>query len=124
MNARVPLHSPPQPIATTTVFTSGNSQAVRLPKEFRFSTKQVTIEKRGDEIVLRERKPTLGELLEGLPVLTPHEARDWDQLLAQARHHPAQERNWADLLGTEKSAAKKADATKKQVTPRRAAASK
>ena len=40
-------------LAMTTVFTSGNSQAVRLPKEFRFSSKQVSIEKRGDEIVLR-----------------------------------------------------------------------
>ncbi|MHB1565163.1 MAG: antitoxin [Acidiferrobacter sp.] len=36
------------------VFQSGNSQAVRLPKEFRFSTDQVEIFKRGDEIILRE----------------------------------------------------------------------
>lgn len=37
------------------VFQSGNSQAVRLPKEFRFAAKQVEIFRRGDEIVLRER---------------------------------------------------------------------
>lgn len=37
------------------VFQSGNSQAVRLPKEFRFSADQVEIFRRGDEIVLRER---------------------------------------------------------------------
>ena len=36
------------------VFQSGNSQAVRLPKEFRFSVNQVEIFRRGDEIVLRE----------------------------------------------------------------------
>ena len=36
------------------VFQSGNSQAVRLPKEFRFSVGQVEIFRRGDEIVLRE----------------------------------------------------------------------
>ncbi len=36
------------------VFQSGNSQAVRLPKEFRFNTDQVEIFRRGDEIVLRE----------------------------------------------------------------------
>jgi antitoxin VapB len=37
------------------VFKSGNSQAVRLPKEFRFETEQVEIFRRGDEIVLREK---------------------------------------------------------------------
>jgi antitoxin VapB len=36
------------------VFQSGNSQAVRLPKEFRFQSEQVEIFRRGDEIVLRE----------------------------------------------------------------------
>ena len=37
------------------VFRSGNSQAVRLPKEFRVSTERLEIFRRGDEIVLRER---------------------------------------------------------------------
>ncbi|CAI10216.1 antitoxin [Aromatoleum aromaticum] len=36
------------------VFRSGNSQAVRLPKEFRLDTDRVEIFRRGDEIVLRE----------------------------------------------------------------------
>ncbi len=36
------------------VFQSGKSQAVRLPKEFRFSTDQVEIFRRGDEVILRE----------------------------------------------------------------------
>ncbi len=35
------------------VFQSGNSQAVRLPKEFRFDVDQVEIFRRGDEIILR-----------------------------------------------------------------------
>jgi len=35
------------------VFQSGNSQAVRLPKEFRLDVEQVEIFRRGDEIVLR-----------------------------------------------------------------------
>jgi antitoxin VapB len=34
---------------------SGNSQAVRLPKQFRFSGDEVEIFRRGDEVVLRER---------------------------------------------------------------------
>jgi len=37
------------------VFQSGNSQAVRLPKEFRFSADKVEIFRRGDEVILRER---------------------------------------------------------------------
>lgn len=36
------------------IFQSGNSQAVRLPKEFRLNVEQVEIFRRGDEIVLRE----------------------------------------------------------------------
>ena len=36
------------------VFQSGNSQAVRLPKEFRFNIDRVEIFRRGDEVVLRE----------------------------------------------------------------------
>jgi len=35
------------------VFQSGNSQAVRLPKEFRLNAHKVEISRRGDELVLR-----------------------------------------------------------------------
>ena len=37
------------------VFKSGNSQAVRLPKEFRFDVAEIEIFKRGDEVVLKKR---------------------------------------------------------------------
>jgi antitoxin VapB len=36
------------------VFQSGNSQAVRLPKEFRFAADRVEIYRRGEELVMRE----------------------------------------------------------------------
>jgi antitoxin VapB len=36
------------------VFQSGNSQAIRLPKEFRLEVDRVEIFRRGEEIVLRE----------------------------------------------------------------------
>ncbi|MGH9498014.1 MAG: antitoxin [Terriglobales bacterium] len=52
------------------VFQSGNSQAVRLPKQFRVKSKEVEIFRRGDEIVLRERKGDMTrafDLLAGLP---------------------------------------------------------
>ena len=37
------------------VFKSGNSQAVRLPKEFRFSVDEVEVSREGDAIILRPR---------------------------------------------------------------------
>lgn len=36
----------------TTVFVSGGSQAVRIPKEFRFNAKRIEIERRGASLVL------------------------------------------------------------------------
>ncbi|HEY5667140.1 MAG TPA: type II toxin-antitoxin system VapB family antitoxin [Gammaproteobacteria bacterium] len=54
-------------MARARVFQSGNSQAVRLPKAFRFEVKEVEIFRRGNEIVLREAPTSLAELLEPLP---------------------------------------------------------
>jgi antitoxin VapB len=87
-------------MANTTVFQSGNSQAVRLPKEFRFQSKTVEIFRRGDEVVLRERKRSLGEALQqataGLPPLTPSDLADFDAAMAQAKdRRPPEKRNWA-----------------------------
>ena len=52
------------------VFRSGNSQAVRLPKQFRFKSKEVEIFRRGNEVILRERAGTMTrafDLLASLP---------------------------------------------------------
>ena len=57
-------------MATARVFRSGNSQAVRLPKEFRLKGGEVEIFRRGDEIVLREMAEGLVrafEILADLP---------------------------------------------------------
>lgn len=43
-------------MTTARVFQSGNSQAVRLPKAFRFDAAEVEIFRRGDEVVLREKQ--------------------------------------------------------------------
>ena len=43
-------------MATARLFKHGGSQAVRLPKEFRFEGKEVLIEKRGEEVVLRPKQ--------------------------------------------------------------------
>ncbi len=57
-------------MTTARVFRSGNSQAVRLPKQFRLKSKEVEIFRRGDEIVLREKGKGLArafEILANLP---------------------------------------------------------
>ena len=48
------------------VFQSGNSQAVRLPKEFRFRVKEVEILRRGEEVILREPKRSLADAFDAL----------------------------------------------------------
>lgn len=47
-------------MATAKIFWSGRSQAVRLPKEFRFETEEVTIRRQGNKVILEvapEQKP-------------------------------------------------------------------
>jgi antitoxin VapB len=46
----------PLALPTAKVFTTGRSQAVRLPKAFRFDTDEVTIEKVGNAVVLRPKQ--------------------------------------------------------------------
>lgn len=61
------------------VFQSGNSQAVRLPKEFRLDVDQVEIFRQGDDIVLRQT-PTSAtavfDLLTTLPADFMSEGRE------------------------------------------------
>jgi len=40
---------------TARIFMNNRSQAVRLPKDFQFSTSQVFIRKQGDEVILSPR---------------------------------------------------------------------
>lgn len=76
-------------MARARVFQSGNSQAVRLPKAFRFDSKEVEIFRRGNEVVLRETPVSLAELLEHLapwpddfelPPELPQQERDFSGL--------------------------------------------
>jgi antitoxin VapB len=82
------LMSPP----TAKIFTHGRSQAVRLPKEFRFEGKEVRVSKVGDKVILeplerpkidvaawRARLDALGAgsfLLDGVPEPPPLSERD------------------------------------------------
>jgi len=58
-------------MAFARIFKSGNSQAVRLPKEFRFRGREVEIFRRGDEVVLREKGKGMAhafDLIATLPI--------------------------------------------------------
>lgn len=46
------------------VVTSGDSQTIRLPKEFHLTTVEFEIFRRGDEIVLRECNPNALEIFD------------------------------------------------------------
>jgi len=59
-------------MATARVFKSGNSQAVRLPKQFRVKSKELEIERRGNEIILRENSGDMRRALEILDSLPPY----------------------------------------------------
>jgi len=48
-------------MAVTKVFRSGNSQAVRIPREFLIDATEVDILRRGGEIILRPRRKNLAE---------------------------------------------------------------
>jgi antitoxin VapB len=49
---------------TAKLFLNGNSQAVRLPKEFRFPGEFVYIRRQGDEVILSSRPLTWDEFFE------------------------------------------------------------
>ena len=71
-------------MGTARVFRSGNSQAVRLPKEFRLKSKEVEIFRRGREIVLREKENDMKrafDLILGLPddLVLPDRKKDVPQ---------------------------------------------
>ena len=73
-------------MATARVFKSGNSQAVRLPKQFRFKSAEVEIFRRGDEVVLREK--AAGGMARVFEILTNMP----EDFLADRNDTPPQER--------------------------------
>lgn len=56
------------------LFMNGRSQAVRLPKEFRFSGSEVCIERRGEAVVLTPVDAKWARVVRELPTITEKEA--------------------------------------------------
>lgn len=50
------------------VFMNGRSQAVRLPKEFRFDTEEVYITRQGSNILISAKKPTWDDFFDTVSV--------------------------------------------------------
>ena len=49
------------------IFMNGRSQAVRLPKEYRFDTDEVYISRQGQNIIISEKRPTWDEFFDSKP---------------------------------------------------------
>jgi antitoxin VapB len=103
MNARLPTTAlSPEIHKDSTVFTSGNSQAVRIPKEFQLKTKQVKIIQRGTDLVIRPKYKTGAEVLANLPPIDTENLHEWDafdKTIRALEDEPAQERDWNALFG-------------------------
>lgn len=73
----------------TRVFQSGNSQAVRIPREFQLDVSEVEIFRRGDELVLRKKKDNLLDVLDILADMP-------DDFMNEGRNDPPpQERDFS-----------------------------
>ncbi len=70
---------------TAKLFKSGGSQAVRLPKEFRFDGTQVFIKKMGETVVLLPQRNSWQTLFDSL-------AQFSDDFLAEREQPPQPER--------------------------------
>ncbi len=66
---------------TAKIFRSGNSQAVRIPKEFRLEGDEVEILKRGGTLVLRPKKKSWAALIASLQKFT-------DDFMKRGRSQP------------------------------------
>lgn len=72
---------------TAKIFMNNRSQAVRLPKEFQFSTREVFIRKEGDEVILSARPANWNSYLTSGPVASQDFMQSVEDL-------PVQERNF------------------------------
>ena len=71
---------------TAKIFENGRSQAVRLPKKFRFNTDEVVIQQLGEAVILVPKESMWQTFLEGLDSFTDDIFEDGrEQGLQEAR---------------------------------------
>ena len=69
------------------VFMNGRSQAVRLPKEFRFDCDEVYIEKHGDKVIISAHAPGWDEFFDSASAFDDNFLADREDLPPQVRDH-------------------------------------
>jgi len=79
------VHTGGELMKTAKVFRSGNSQAVRIPKEFQLEGQEVEIRRRGDTLILRPVRRKWTALVASLALFT-------DDFMAGGRRQPAPQR--------------------------------
>ena len=70
---------------TAKIFMNNRSQAVRLPKEFQFDTREVYIRREGDEVILSPRPADWSAYLASAPVASAEFMQDVEDLPVQER---------------------------------------
>jgi antitoxin VapB len=70
---------------TAKIFMNGRSQAVRLPKEYRFNTSEVYISKQGDTIILSAKEPSWDDFFDTASSFGEDFLSDRDRSLPQER---------------------------------------
>jgi antitoxin VapB len=70
---------------TAKVFMTNRSQAIRLPKEYQFSTEEVFIRKSGDDVILSPRHPDWATYLATAPVASEQFMAGVADLVVQER---------------------------------------
>ena len=70
---------------TARVFMTNRSQAVRLPREYQFSTDEVFIRKEGQDVILSPRPRDWRPYLESAPVASDVFMSDVEKLPVQER---------------------------------------
>ena len=71
--------------ATAKVFVTGNSQAIRLPKEYRFRGTKVYLKKMGNAVVLIPEHESWQSLIDSLALFSDDFMIDRDQPAPQER---------------------------------------
>ena len=72
-------------MTTAKLFKHGGSQAVRLPKAFRFEGSEVIIEKRGTAVVLKPKAVTFGDIIRELQEKFP-DADEFPEIERPKKH--------------------------------------
>ena len=83
--------------ATAKLFQNGRSQAVRLPKEFRFEGKEVRIRRTKQGILLEAVVPGPVKTFDAQAWFRSMDELDAGEVIPGGRNQPPmQERNWSD----------------------------